>query len=364
MALINKLGKLLQTDSIANSSHGVVGIDVGASSLKMVQLKMGEHTVAVETYGEIQLAPYAGEDLGKSVKLEGQRLSEALVDLVREAGITSRVASLAIPSHMSFMSTIEVPTTDKHQLAAMVQVEARKYIPVPLTDVTLDWFEIPAPAAQANAATRVLLAAIHNESYTQFRSSFQNAGLLGKWAEIESFSTVRSAVTQSNATTLVIDFGAASTRLYIIESGVVHDTHTVRGGGVELTMAVSKAYQKPFAEAEELKRAYGLTAMPDGNDLRPILTPQLERVCGEIIRMITRFEQVSGVHIESAVLTGGGALLPNIAPFVGQRLGKKIQFADPFAKVEYPAFLENTLREAGPSFSVALGAALRGMSEQ
>ena len=362
MALASQLGKIFQSDKI-NESLGVVGIDFGASSLKVVQLKMGQKTIALETYGELQLGPYGNKDIGEVVTLEPTRLTEALVDIIRESHVTTRNAVLAIPSTSSFMVAIDVPTLDEGQVASMIPVEARKYIPVSMNDITLDWFAIPDAEAEKKNITRALLAAVHNESFGKMRSVVQSAGLVGNGYEIEGFSAVRAAVQKSETATLVLELGAFATRIYILERGIVHDMHTVRHGATELTIAIAKTLAVPFGEAENIKRSMGLVSDNYDPRIREAIAPFVERLMSEAMRVLTRYETTRDTTIEEISLSGGGALLKGFIDYVSEVSHKKVVFADPFSKVEYPAFLESILLEAGPSFTIALGAALRGMSE-
>lgn len=362
MQLASQIGKIFQAEAL-NESLGVVGIDFGSSSIKVVQLKMGQKTVALETYGELQLGPYAGKEIGESVALEPARLSEALVDIIREAHVTTRNAVLAIPSAASFMVAIEIPSLDENQVATMIPIEARKYIPVSMNDITLDWFAIPDMEADKKKMTRALLAAVHNDSFARLRGAVQSAGIVGNGFEIEGFSAVRAAVQNAETATLVLEVGALATRLYILEGGIVHDMHTIRHGAAELTAAIAKSLGITLGNAENVKRSMGLISDNYDPRIREAMAPLVERLMSEVIRVITRYETVHNTHIEEISLSGGGALLKGFSEYVSNTAQKKVVFADPFSKVEYPSFLESVLKEAGPSFAIALGAALRGMSE-
>ena len=363
MALFSQIGKNLKANDAANESLGVVGIDIGTSTLKVVQLKMGQKTVALETYGELQLGPYAGKDIGAAVTLEPTRMTEALVDIVREANVTSRAAVLAIPSNSSFMVAVDIPAGDDAHINSVIPIEARKYIPVSLNDITLDWFLLPEVPSADKKTIRALLAAVHNDSFTRVRSIVQSAGLMSKSFEIEGFSTVRSS-TFTEASSVAIECGASSTRLYIIEKGVVHDMHTVRQGAALLTDALKNVLGTTFGDAENIKRQMGLISDAYDPRIREAMAPLVERLMKEVLRVIARYETMYTTKIESISLSGGGALLKGFGEYVAEVTGKTVSYANPFSKVEYPSFLEDTLAEAGPSFAVALGVALRGMSEK
>lgn len=341
---------------------GVVGIDIGSSSIKVVQLKRVHNNPTLETYGELQLGPYANLEIGSAANLEAPRLTEALVDIVREASVTSKNAALAIPYTSSFVTVIDFPKARREQLSSMVPIEARKYVPVPINEVTLDWFVIPGP--EGTSGLRVLLAAIHNEALTKFRSVVRDAALLTSSSEIEIFSTIRSGVLQEDTQVMLLDLGAASTKLYVVNNGIVERTHTIASGAQDLTRSLAQAQGISQAEAEELKRQVGLRGTNDADGVNGALTPTLDRIFREARLVLTQHEERSGTEIEKIVLSGGGSTLQGIEEYGGTLFEKSLSRAQPFEKVEYPAFLQDTLMEVGPSFSVAIGAALRLLNEQ
>jgi type IV pilus assembly protein PilM len=162
----------------------------------------------------------------------------------------------------------------------------------------------------------------------------------------------------------IIDLGAGSTKLYLVHKGVVGKTHSVLMSGVELTNAISKTAGIDFRQAEERKRQDGLFARPDDTGVQKALTTVLERGLRELHKVMARYETDEGVQVSKVVLSGSGALLNGLSPYVSEMLSRPVTIADPFAKVAYPAFLEDTLKEAGPSFAVAVGTALRGLASE
>lgn len=357
------LKKLFQIGDDALKKGSVVGVDIGSSAIKVVEIKSGNEGAELVTYGEIALGPYANADIGRAVDLEPKKLTEALVDIVRESGVKGRSAALSIPYTASFVSVIEIPTKDQAQLASMIPVEARKYVPTPMNEVTLDWFIIPENPAHTAVGTQVLLAAIHNEALKQYRSVVQNSGLLAGFSEIEAFSTLRSCAHEEDTIVMVLDMGASSTKLYILESGIIHATHRILLGAQDITTAIAEALSIPLPEAEEAKRHLNITAEDADVRARDAVLSVLERIFSEMQRVVARYESDSGMVVETVVLSGGGALLGGSSDVAAEFFKKTIRLADPFTKIAYPAFLTDTLKEAGPSFAVALGIALRKLSE-
>jgi type IV pilus assembly protein PilM len=179
----------------SSPSKSVVGIDIGTSSIKVVQLRRERGRVLLETYGAIALGPYAGLEIGRATALPVEKIAEALKDVLREANVTTQIAALSIPYASSLITVLKLPTSIEKQLASVVPIEARKYIPVPINEVMLDWFVVGNDKKTDKAAKmEVLLVAIHNDTIAKFRSIAAAAALSVGFFEIEVFSTVRAAL--------------------------------------------------------------------------------------------------------------------------------------------------------------------------
>ena len=359
---LSKLSSILSADGAKSGAEGVIGVDVGSSSIKIVQIHESKGMTMLDTYGELQLGPYDNVEIGRTVRLRLDKLIESFVDILREATTSANNVSVAISYNASFTAIITLPTSDPDAISAMIPVEARKYVPVPLADVTMDW--LPISSQSDNKASKVLLAAIHNEALARYDGMVKGAGLTKTSHEIELFSTIRSATPAGDGAVALIDFGAGSTKLYIVQSGTIAKSHSVQMSGMELTAAISRVEGIDFRTAEELKRTQGLGVVTNNPELEKALVQILERGFREIHTAMKRYEEEAGITIEHISLTGGGALLGGLVPYTSDMLSLPVSLADPFAKVVYPAFLEDTLKQAGPSFAVALGAALRGLSGQ
>ncbi len=366
------------SSSLGKSAEGsVLGIDIGASSAKIVQLRTSKGAAILETYGEIALGPYAGQPIGKAVKLPPEKIAEAITDVMREANVTARSGGLSIPFSSSLVSVITLPNVDPEQLKRMIPIEARKYIPIPVSEVSLDWFVSPRDEGEGSAFDRiepqsvleakgreVLLVAIHNNALQGYQTVAATAGLSIDFYEIEIFSAVRSSVGHGIAPIVVVDIGAATTKIYVVERGVVRLSHLITMGGQQITEHLARSLDWEFEKAERVKRERGLVEStaysPDENDrIKTSLLSTLERLLSEVNRVVLSYGQRYNKNVSRVVLTGGGASLPGLTEVAKQGLAVEVEIANPFQRTETPAFLENVLREIGPGFSVAVGVALR-----
>ena len=143
------LDKILNVKNISkifadNKRTGsMLGIDIGSSAIKIIQLSEKEGKAVLENYGELALGPYAGLAVGQATSLSKEKTKEALSDIFREANIEGKHAALSIPMSSTLLSLVELPRVDKKQLNSMMPIEARKYIPVPVSEVVLDWWTLP-----------------------------------------------------------------------------------------------------------------------------------------------------------------------------------------------------------------------------
>lgn len=357
---LSKLTSLIKKKDAGDTKDGVVGVDIGSSSIKVVQLKMKGNTPTLVTYGELQLGPYGGAEIGRGTNLPVGKTTEALVDIVRESSVTSTQVALSIPYTTSFVTNITVPGNDEEKFNSVVPVEARKYIPLPLNEVSIDWF--PISYNKSSNTTKLLLAAIHNQGLNKTNMVISNAGLRNLIVEIELFSTIRSSLSPKDKGVAVIDLGAGSSKLYIVRDGTISRTHSIRLGGTEMTKNLAKALNVNFERAEEIKRTSGLV-----DNTNPVvgktLKQDLERGFREMHQVIERHSKNEQFSIDTIVLTGGGALTRGIDGYAQDLFQSTVRKAKPFSKANAPAFLEDTLKNVGPLFSVAIGAALRGLDE-
>lgn len=350
----------------AKKVGSVIGVDVGSSSLKVVQVRRQGGTAVLETYGELALGPAAGAEIGQATNLPAEKVAAALKDLLREANVTTRNAGISIPFSRSLLTLVELPRRDSpEEQKTVISLEARKYIPVPVSEVQLDWFVIPeAPAAGAGASSRVkvLLVAVHNDELARLQGIVQGAELDTSFYEIEIFSTIRSVVDEPVKPVMVLDIGASATKVYIVERGVVAVSHNIRQGGQDVTRTIASAHNLPSAEAEEAKKRHGF-----GNGEAPYDRATIELVFSRIFddarRAVTKYETANGRPISAIVLTGGGGVTKELASYAQTFFSTEVRIADPFAKVSAPAFMRPVLQEIGPEFAVAVGLALRKLEE-
>lgn len=364
------------------SEPSVLGIDIGSSAIKIVQIKKHNGQAVLETYGELALGPYAGATIGQSVSLPADKIATALTDLMaeKEVNITTSKCGISIPFASSLMTVIEFPQVSQKQLAVMVPLEARKYIPVPISEVMLDWSIIPRtevkiedhPEGFTGAQSEllninfpkidVLVVAIHNDTLARYKEIVTRAGLDAGFFEIEIFSTMRAVLDETLSPVMIMDMGSASTKLYVVERGIIKASHTINRGSQDITMTIAKSLGITPEKAEIMKREAGALG-PDKN-LTDIITLNLDFIFEEANRTLLAFEKKYNKAVSKVILIGGGAALKGLADLAKNSFKTEVMAGNPFGKIATPAFLERVLRETGPEFAVSVGVALRKLAEE
>ncbi|MCX6714046.1 MAG: type IV pilus assembly protein PilM [Candidatus Vogelbacteria bacterium] len=379
MSIIDSISKIVK-DSFGKKEKSVVAIDFGISSIKVVQLRNEKGTAVLETYGELACGPYGGLAVGQSSNLPPEKTFELLTDLFREANITAKAGAIAIPSRTSLIVSIDIPEMDEKKLAEVVPMEARKYVPVPIAEVILDWWVVPKNAQETEIdrakkeeavgsdpklgkKMEVLIASIHNDVIRAYQDLNQKLGLSVDSFEIETFSAIRAVMPNDLSATVIFDIGAGTSKISIVDYGIVRLSHTINKGSQDMTISISKSLNIPFDKAEEIKRRYGLMGDVEKGDLVESISPTVEYIFAEANKVMMTYQRERSRAVDKMILIGGGALLKGILETAKSIVSVPVVIGLPFDKVETPAFLNNVLKEAGPEFAVAIGLALRKLED-
>ncbi|MDO8561721.1 MAG: pilus assembly protein PilM [bacterium] len=365
--------KTFSASSIAAVRGSALGIDIGTSSIKIVQLRKEDNIVLLESYGEIALGRY-----GDGALSPGQ-ISGALMDLMGEVKISARVAGVSILSSSTLIFVVDMPTRDERQLKVLMPVVSKKYIPANSGEVMLDWFVISDDAARQNVFDtmnvgpsvapknqKILLAAIYKETVNVYSRILKDAGVSAHFYEIEASSGARASLGHGPDTVLMVDLGADSTKLYIVERNIVRVLHPVKTGGSNLTKALAEEMQWDLARAEKVKRELGLGTSPayspeENEKITQALTSELEQVVGEAQLVIASYREQQKKDVTQIILVGGGARMVGIENYLKTKLNLPVEIARPFNRTKGPIVLEKTLHDAGPIFANAIGLALRAI---
>lgn len=355
-----------------DDNDSVVGIDIGSSAIKVVEIKKRKGKAVLETYGSISLGSYAEVDLGRVTNLPIEKIVEALKEVLKQSGVMTISSAFSIPVQSSLIFTISLPSMIKEsELKTIVSTEARKYIPLPIDEISLDYFVLPNkessfeeinnPEASSTlpAKTEVFVVAIQNDAVSKYRSIVSQSSLEASFFEIEIFSSVRANFEHELSLVLLMDFGASSTKLSLVEFGMVKSHHTINRGGADISLSISKSLGVSFAKGEELKKEFGLFENSVEKSIADIIKLHIDYIFSEANNVLLGYEKKYDKTISKVIFTGGGSLLKGLKEVALNNFRAEIEIGHPFSKVGAPEFLEKVLETTGPEFAIALGLALR-----
>jgi type IV pilus assembly protein PilM len=349
------------------ASRGFLGVDIGTFSIKIVEMSRAGKRKKLENYGEIQAEALYQKPFRtfekSTLTLSTKDIVKAITAVLREADMRSTKAIFSIPDFSTFFTTITLPGMTEQELPQAVTYEARQHIPLPMSDVTLDWqvIEKNGDDPRKPDSLKILLVAVPNDVISQYQEIAQGAGLQLLSLEAEVFSLARALVgeEEKEGTVSLVDLGARSTTINIIDRGILKLSHSFDTSGSDFTMLISKGLNMDYMAAEELKKNYGL--LPSETKTREMLQPFVDLIVNEIKKIASSFYQTDRKEVQKIVLAGASALMPGLKEYFVDNLKKPVEIGNPFVNIFYPPILEETIRIAAPTLTIAVGASLGGI---
>ena len=349
---------------LTRRSKSVLGIDIGTSVIKIVELlKQGEQEKLIN-YGFASVGLSNKRFPKKLTKdtllLSATETAEIIKAILKTAGIKSQRVVFSIPDFTTFFTTFHLPAMSEEEITQAVQFEARRHVPLPLQEVTLDWSVTKgAVSSKRGDELEILLVVVPNETIKQYEIIVELCKFELLALEAEVFGLQRALTRGINRTVALIDIGAQSTTCSVVDRNVLKVSYSFDVAGNALTERLSKSLDIDYKAAILLKKEQGLLAVKQ--NVREILTPMFDLMLTEIQKATQSFYQQEGKEIQTYIIAGASSLLPGLQDYFSSVLKKEIKMANPFANIVYPPILEGTLKDIGPGFSVAVGMALKGL---
>lgn len=344
-----------------------VGIDIGLSSVKVVQLRKAEERAVLETYGQLRSSGYL-KNPDPSAAFSGflryldDDIITMLKDILRESKVTTKTAVMSIPASASFITLADLPQIPVKERASVLAFEARRYVPVPQAEVFTNWVVIEGE--EDAPRMKVLFVAVPKDVVSKYQRIAKGAGLDLAAIEVESFSSARALIGSDHTPTLMIYFGFESTTATIIDEGIIRVNHTIDRGQESFASALATGLNISKERAEDLKNEIGLSEQIEQQEIVTILEPLLGIIMREIERIVIAYNRENERKIEKVVLSGGGARLRGLIEYVARIFGLEVVIGSSFRRTVYPQFMQPILREVSPHFSVATGLALREIEKE
>ena len=329
------------------------GLDIGSSSIKILELKGNKKVEAVG----VVVNPVGKSNVDLSAE-QKSRLVETVKSLVKESGVKSRNVVLSIPESLVFSRILKLPIMSSPELASAIKWELDQVVPFPPNEIETSWVVIDKPKKKiGNEKMKVFVVAVPKkvtESYVRFLSL---TGLEPERIENEVLSLARGlfGFTADKGVSLVLDVGASSTKMVVVEKEQIYLSHVVPLAGMAMTRMISEAFKVPINQAEQYKRVYGVEKQQVEGKIYNVLVGLIDSLVVEIKKVMANFSNTEkDKRIEKIVLIGGGAFLKGFTGVLVEKTGLDVVTGDPFGSIEVP----EKIKASGAVFATSLGLAI------
>lgn len=335
--------------SLFSKQKSILGVDIGTANIKIAQVNFTDKPI-LETYGIVNSTYQLG---GKPDEENIKKTSEILKLLIQKSRVTSKKCVISFPNSSVFTSVVSLPKMEEKELASSIEFEAKKYVPLPISEVDLSWSPIIG-SDQDSQTQQILLTAVPKQVRENYIKMFEMAGLQAEVGEIETLSLIRSLIGNNQLNCVIIDIGGKSTGLNIIENGFLRLSRNLNIGGDTITQKISQSLNISLQRAEQFKRDFGVS---NSTFIPEVVKPVLSIIKNEVKHLLSIY-QSRNVKVDKIILVGGGANLPGIVSFF-EELQVKVELGNPLSTIGYKESLKPVLERHALSLSIAIGLALR-----
>ncbi len=339
-----------------------IGIDIGASSVKLCQLKATKHGLALERFGVV---PLPSETIVDGALMNSARVVDAIQELIAAHKIRQKHAAIAVSGHSVIIKKIPLPQMTREELEESIHYEAEQFIPFDIADVNLDVQIVNYEGAQKGQMDVVLVAA-KKDYVNEYTSVIAEAGLEPLVCDVDAFAVENmyeaNYEISADETVALVNVGASKTNINIIARGISSFTRDLTIGGNAFTEEVQKQLGVSRDEAEALKVG-GQGASSDAvvpHEVEHALRQVAETVTTEVQRSVDFYSATSADPSPAKIyMSGGGARLQTLTRAIEARLGVPVLEINPFRQILVEEKDRSYVQSAGPAAAVAVGLALR-----
>ena len=349
-----------------NRSKGVVGLDIGSATVKMVELK--EKKGDQFSLQRIGVEPLSPEAIVDGSIMDSSLVVDAIQKLTDQTGVKSPNFATSVSGHSVIIKKIELPAMEPDELAESIQWEAEQHIPFDINDVRLDYVTLSEDDPGMENMD-VLLVAVKREKVNDYVSVISQSGKSPVVVDVDAFAIQNAYELNYDLDPLknvaLINMGAGVTNINIVARGQSVFWRDISFGGNQFTESLQREFNLSFDQAETLKRgdAVGSYTAADG---RKVLDQISAEMANEIQKTFDFFGATSSEGpVDELVLSGGCALTPNLQEVLRERFGVPTELLNPFRRVQFKEsdFNREWLESIAPMLAVAVGLAIRRVGD-
>jgi len=344
----------------------IVGLDIGSSSIKLVELKEGKKGYRLQS---LALSPLPPEAIVDGALMDSVTIIDAIKDLIGQAKTKTKSAVTSVSGHSVIVKKITLPFMTEAELEESIQWESERYIPFDINDVNID-FQILASDGENPDVMEVILVAAKKDIINDYVSVIMEAGLNPVIVDVDAFALENMLAInydlEKGESVAIANVGASITSINILKNNVSAFTRDIFKGGNQVTEEIQRQLHTDFDEAEKIKV---------GSKMDGVSQPVIQKVLKEASESLSieignslDFFQSAGTYekIGKLYLGGGGSKIKDFDILLQQQIGIPVEMINPFKKIEFSDkhFDLEYMREIGPAMAVGVGLASRKVGDR
>ena len=354
--------------SLLTPRKQLVGLDIGSSAIKLVQLKESKGRYILQKFGVKPLEP---EVIVDGMVMDEGRVVSAIRELFDETGVQNKQVAVSISGHAVIVKKISLPPLPDEELEGQVKLAAEQYIPFDINEVNIDFHVLPADlSGDKQVDMAVILVAAKKDKINELTELVKGAGLTPMVMDVDAFAienmhAINYPMAQDE-TTALINIGASVMNVNIIRGGASLFTRDIPLGGNRYTEAIQRELGMSYEEAEESKK------VKQGRDsgtgaLSNVMNNMNGEVASEIARTVDYFKtSAANAELDRVLVCGGGAQAKGLIQQLGDRMQIPVELVDPFSEIDVTGsdMDPDLLADLAPSAAVGVGLALRAVGDR
>jgi type IV pilus assembly protein PilM len=352
---------------VFRKAKSLVGLDIGSSAVKAVELKPAGKAYKVSAFGSEAVPP---DSIVDGAIIDGGAVAEGIRRLFTGLGIKTKDVAASLSGNAVIVKKITLPVMTEAELAESIYWEAEQYIPFDIQDVNLDYQILDKHTDGGKGSMDVLLVAAKKEKIADYTGVIAQAGRAAVVVDVDAFALQNAYEVnygiESGAVVVLLNAGASATNINILNGDQSVFTRDISLGGNAYTEALQKELNLPFDLADQLKRGVAVDGVTF-EDARPVLRAVSENVMLEIQKTFDFFKATaSSDRIDRIMLSGGASRAEGFNEMLSERFEAPIELLDPFKRVTFDAkkFNVDSADDVAPTAAVAVGLALRRVGDR
>jgi type IV pilus assembly protein PilM len=349
-------------------SKAVVGLDIGSSAVKAVELKVAGKGFKVVAFA---IQPVPPDSIVDGAIIDGAAVADAIRRVFENKAFKTKEVAASLSGNAVIVKKINLPIMTESELAESIYWEAEQYIPFDIQDVNLDYQILNSGVGAESAGTMdVLLVAAKKEKIADYTGVISQAGRIPVVVDVDAFALQNAYEVnyglEPDAVVVLLNAGASAININILTGDQSLFTRDISIGGNAYTEAVQKELNLPFDSAEQAKRGEPVDGV-NAEDVTPVLHAMTENVLLEIQKTFDFFKATaSSDRIDKIVLSGGASRVDGFAAALQERFSTAVESFDPFKKIAFDAQKLGVVDSETliPTVAVAVGLALRKVGDR